>query len=104
MLRKKEQNETSVIVNPLYEQHKKLLDEIHETYIKKNQAYGNSFGDTYKKLGIISAVTRITDKYNRIVNLVTHPDVDKGDESLRDSLCDLCNYAAMTVMEIDREK
>lgn len=84
-----------------YEKHKKLTEEIHETYLQKNAAYGNSFGDTYKKLGIISAVTRMSDKYNRIVNLATHPDVDKGDESIRDSLADLANYCLMTIMEIE---
>ena len=84
------------------ERHKKLCNDLHELYTQKNAAYGDSFGDTYKKLGIISAVTRITDKYNRIVNLVTHDNVDNGDESIRDTLIDLANYAIMTIMELDQ--
>ena len=84
-----------------YEKHKKLTEEIHETYLQKNAAYGNSFGDTYKKLGIISAVTRITDKYNRLVNLAIHPEIDKADESIRDTCLDMANYLLMTVMELD---
>ena len=87
-----------------YDRHQELCKKIHETYIQKNQAYGNSFGDTYEKLGIISAVTRITDKYNRLVNLATNPSVDKGDESIVDTLLDMANYALMTVMEIEKEK
>lgn len=87
-----------------YEKHQELCDKIHTTYIQKNQAYGNSFGDTFKKLGIISAVTRITDKYNRIVNLAINPSVDTGDESMIDSLLDMANYALMTVMEIEKQK
>lgn len=46
----------------------------------------------------------MSDKYNRIVNLATHPDVNKGDESIKDTLLDLANYCLMTVMEIDRRK
>ena len=85
------------------EQHKKMCDDLHELYMQKNKAYGDSFGETYKKLGIISAVTRISDKYNRLVNLATHRDINTGDESLRDTLVDLANYSLMTAMEIDNE-
>lgn len=87
-----------------YEQHQQLCDLIHNTYIQKNKAYGNSFGDTFAKLGVISAITRITDKYNRIVNLAVNPSVDVGDESMIDSLLDLANYALMTVMELQNTK
>lgn len=85
------------------EQHEKICKELHDLYVQKNTAYGDSFGETYKKLGIISAVTRISDKYNRLVNLATHRDVNQGDESLRDTLIDLGNYALMTAMELDNE-
>ena len=84
------------------DQHEKMCKDLHELYIIKNKAYGDSFGETYEKLGIISAVTRITDKYNRLVNLATH-DIDSGDESIRDTLIDLANYSLMTAMEIDNK-
>ena len=84
--------------------HKALLNELHATYIQKNRAYGNSFGDTYNKLGIISAVTRISDKYNRMCTLATNSDINEGDESLRDTLMDMANYCIMTVMEMDKDK
>lgn len=87
-----------------YTRHQELCNQIHDTYIQKNKAYGNSFGDTYEKLGIISAVTRITDKYNRLVNLATHENVDKGDESIIDTLMDMANYCLMTVMEIQNQE
>lgn len=86
------------------ERHKKACDDLHALYVQKNNAYGDSFGETYRKLGIISAVTRITDKYNRLVNLATHPDVDSGDESIIDTLVDIANYSLMTAMEIQIEK
>lgn len=82
------------------ERHKKWCDNLHALYEIKNRAYGDSFGETYKKLGIISAVTRISDKYNRLVNLATHPEIDANDESLIDTLVDLANYSIMTAMEL----
>ena len=87
--------------NSQLKMHKDICDGIHNTYIQKNRAYGNSFSDTYEKLGIISAVTRITDKYNRLVNLSMNPDIDNGDESIKDTLLDMANYCIMTVMEIE---
>lgn len=86
------------------EHFKKIATELGELYEKKNKAYGNSFSDTYKKLGIISAVTRISDKYNRLCNLATNPDIDNLGESLEDTLRDMASYCIMTVMELDNAK
>lgn len=83
--------------------HKALTVYLNDLYHKKNNAYGDSFHETYQKMGIISAITRISDKYNRAVNLATHPDADPNDESLRDTLLDMANYCLMTVMELDRK-
>ena len=77
---------------------------MNDLYIKKNHDYGNSFTETYRKLGIISAVTRMLDKMNRIVSLVTKDKQEVNDESLRDTLIDLANYAVMAIMELDGEK
>lgn len=85
------------------EHFKKIATELGELYEKKNKAYGNSFSDTYKKLGIISAVTRISDKFNRLCNLATNPDIDNLGESLEDTLRDMASYCIMTVMELDNE-
>lgn len=81
-----------------------IANELSDLYAKKNAAYGNSFSDTYNKLGIISAVTRISDKYNRLCNLATNPDIDNLGESLEDTLRDLASYAIMTVMELNKRK
>lgn len=80
-----------------------IANELCDLYEKKNKAYGNSFGDTYKKLGIISAVTRISDKYNRLCNLATNPNIDNLGESVEDTLKDLAAYSIMTLMEIHKE-
>lgn len=89
--------------NPLVLKHRDLCTLLNETYAKKNKAYGNSFGDTFSKLGIISAATRISDKYDRFVNLATSKEeIDTFDESIKDTLLDMANYCLMTVMELDQ--
>ncbi|KEI94446.1 hypothetical protein N496_20170 (plasmid) [Clostridium botulinum A2B3 87] len=80
--------------------HKIICDELKEIYKNKNHDYGDSFGETYKKLGIISAVTRITDKVNRLQSLATKEQKVK-DESIKDTLKDLANYSIMTIIELE---
>lgn len=82
---------------------KEIATELGDLYEKKNKAYGNSYSDTYKKLGLISAVTRISDKYNRLCNLATNPDIDNLGESLEDTLRDMASYCIMTIMELKNE-
>lgn len=81
-----------------------ICKSLNKVYIQKNHDYGNSFGDMYQKLGIITAVTRIGDKYNRLVNLVSLPKEEQKvkDESIKDTLLDMANYCIMTVMEIEK--
>ena len=81
-----------------------IAEEIAKLYEMKDKAYGNSFGSTYEKLGIISAVTRISDKYNRLCNLATNADVDNLGESIEDTLKDMVAYGIMTLMEIKKAK
>lgn len=85
-----------------YEKHIEICKELNQIYRDKNHDYGDSFGETYKKLGIISAVTRIADKVNRLQTLCTKESKVK-DESIRDTLIDLANYAIMTIIEIEGE-
>ena len=83
---------------------KDITEEMNALYERKNHDYGNSFSETYRKLGIISAATRMLDKMNRIVSLVTKDQQKVNDESLRDTLIDIANYAVMTIIEIDKKK
>ena len=85
------------------EKFKQIATELGELYEKKNRAYGNSFSSTYEKLGLISAVTRISDKYNRLCNLATNPDIDNLGESIEDTLRDMASYCIMTVMELKKK-
>lgn len=82
----------------------KLTGQLIETYKAKNNDYGDSFADSYKEFGITSAVVRMNDKMNRIKSLSKGEERQVKDESLRDSLMDLANYALMTVIEIENEQ
>lgn len=44
------------------QKHLDICEKLTLIYVDKNSDYGDSFGDTFNKLGMISAVTRITDK------------------------------------------
>lgn len=83
---------------------KTIADELCALYERKNNAYGNSFGDTYQKLGLISAVTRISDKYNRLCNLAKNKDIDNLGESIEDTLQDLAAYAIMALIELRNDR
>lgn len=86
------------------EQFSNLATQLVEAYRKKNLAYGNSFSASVAKYGMIAALTRISDKFNRAENLILHPDTDHGDERLQDTLLDMAAYCIMTVMEIQNNK
>lgn len=77
--------------------------EMRNLYKKKNHDYGNSFGETFKKLGLVSAVTRINDKFNRLCTLSTGEEQQVKSETIRDTLLDMANYCVMTIIELDRE-
>ena len=82
--------------------HKKILDEIYDTYKRKNADYGNSFGEQFIEYGLLSAVIRLHDKMRRLKQLLKN-EAQVKDESIRDTLLDLANYAIMTIMELDKK-
>lgn len=86
--------------------HKELCEKLNKTYESKNHDYGDSFGETFNKLGIVSAVTRISDKYNRLVSLCMLPEEERmvKDESISDTLLDMANYCIMTEIELKKNK
>ena len=85
--------------------HQEICDYIHmDLYLQKNAAYGDSFHKLYSELGIISAVTQISHKYNRLVNLAKDRNAKTNDETITDTLLDLANYCILTAMELEREQ
>ena len=80
--------------------HKQITEELTAIYEAKNHDYGDSFQETYRKLGLISAVTRISDKVNRLQSL-SKKDQLVADESIRDTLVDCANYCIMTIIALE---
>lgn len=81
---------------------KQVTDEMVELYERKNHDYGDSFADTYKKFGLVAPLIRMNDKVNRL-NTLYKSDSRVADESIRDTLIDIANYAVMTIVEMDNE-
>lgn len=99
----KETDKPNLPIVPKVEQHYAICQKLNKVYKAKNHDYGDSFGDTYKKLGIISAVTRLSDKMNRIMSLAVSHDAHVKDEKIEDTLLDMANYAIMTLIELGYE-
>lgn len=86
--------------NPQWQFHKQLLDDLHDTYIRKNYDYGDSFGKSIDEWGYISAIVRMSDKWNRLTEIFKDGEAQVSDETVEDTLLDLANYALMTVMKL----
>lgn len=83
-----------------------VLEKMERTYIAKNNDYDNSFHQSYEEFGLVSPVIRMADKLNRLKSFCRN--AQKGmlvkDESVRDTLLDLANYAVMTLAEMEKEE
>lgn len=83
------------------QKHGEICREINELYAKKNHDYGDSFGQTFKEEGFAMSRIRLSDKLNRFKTLSRGVKQEVNDESIRDTLIDLANYAIMTVLEME---
>ena len=77
---------------------KDILHKMGDIFAIKNEKYGNSFEVSVDKYGMIAALTRISDKFNRVENLIINNDKGTDDESLLDTLLDMANYCVMTAV------
>ena len=82
--------------------HQWILDELHRLYIRKNNDYGDSFHLLFQEEGMAAIRIRLGDKLNRFKTLTKGVDQKVSDESVRDTLIDLANYAIMGIIEMDR--
>lgn len=83
------------------ERHAAICAEINKLYEQKNHDYGDSFHQTFVEEGMAMARIRLGDKFNRFKTLSRNGDQQVKDESIRDTLIDLANYAIMTVLEME---
>ena len=68
-----------------------------ELFKKKNKDYGDAFA----KFGTIGVLVRIQDKISRAINISNKQINLVNDESIKDTLIDLHNYAAMALILLD---
>lgn len=76
------------------EHYNSILDNMRETFEKKNHDYGDSTQKLYEQFKE-SYFIRIADKFNRINTLLTNNDDPKVDEKLEDTILDLANYCVL---------
>ena len=88
-------------VNPVnrIEQMQKVQKEGLELFEKKNKDYGDAFA----KYGTIGVLIRMEDKLQRSISISNSGINLINSESMRDTLLDLHNYAAMALMLMDEE-
>ena len=80
-------------------QMKVVQQEALQLFEKKNKDYGDSFA-TFGSIGVI---VRMGDKINRLSSVTKNGINLVNTESIRDTLIDLHNYAAMAVMLLDEK-
>lgn len=83
------------------QRHAEICKEINNLYERKNHDYGDSFHQTFVEEGMAMARIRLGDKFNRFKTLSRNEEQKVNDESIRDTLIDLANYAIMTVLEME---
>lgn len=106
------------------EKFREVAEQICNLYEEKDKCYGDSFGKTYdesKGLGLIGAITRLSDKRNRLFNIgieitkqkviqehygddVYKKTIDDLGESLTDTLMDLAAYSIMTIVKLNENE
>lgn len=84
----------------------KIVNEMYEIYKAKNADYGDSVHDTFLKYGLLSFLVRIEDKISRLRSLTMKSRKEQRvkNESIRDTLQDLANYAILAIIELEEQE
>lgn len=82
---------------------REITKEMADLCEKKNKDYGSSVHDTYLDFGIVAFLVRMQDKLNRL-KTTTKQKAEILDESTKDTLIDLANYAILAVIELEGDK
>lgn len=80
-----------------------ITKKMYSIFRKKNHDYGNSFEQSLNEEGLAASRIRMGDKWRRYKTLSKGETAQVNDESIRDTLLDLANYAIMTVMWLDKQ-
>ena len=82
------------------EQYKAVQKEAIELFQRKNKDYGDAFAN----YGPVGVIVRMGDKINRLSSVTKNQVSLVQNESIRDTLIDLHNYAAMAIMLMDEKE
>lgn len=82
----------------------KILSKLENTLASKNQDYGDSYARSVDKYGPTVTLIRLSDKFNRLENLILNPNTKRVEESIEDTLLDLAGYAILELERRAREK
>lgn len=78
----------------------RIQNECRDVFSRKNKDYGDAFA----KHGTVGVLVRISDKMSRFTNISKKSlQISVSDETLKDTLMDLHNYAAMAIMCMEDE-
>lgn len=83
------------------ERFRQITESMADLYEKKDKDYGDSYGKSIKKYGAVAGLVCLSDKFNRLENLILNGECEIKDESIKDTLMDLANYAIMLYMEVE---
>ncbi|WP_418289090.1 nucleotide modification associated domain-containing protein [Leyella stercorea] len=78
-----------------------ITNDMYDTFKAKNHDYDNSFSELFAECGMTYAYGHLSEKLKRVKSLMSD-EAKVKDESMRDSLLDLANYAILTIMELDK--
>lgn len=79
-----------------------IVKRMADTYRAKNADYGDSFGQSVKEFGYTAALVRMSDKFNRLKNLMrADAQAQVKDESIKDTILDLACYSVMLAIEVE---
>jgi hypothetical protein len=79
-----------------------FVNEQYKLYQAKNKLYGDSFVKSIEKFGNVAVYVRLSDKVERIKQLLSKQDFTKelkivNDEKIEDTVRDMYNYVCMNI-------
>jgi hypothetical protein len=83
------------------------MEQLHAVHVEAAELFrrkNTDYGDAFVTFGPIGVIVRIEDKIKRCISIETNGVSLINEESMRDTMIDLHNYAAMVVMLLDEKK
>lgn len=90
-------------MNNTREKFETVADEMTDLFTKKNADYGDSVFETMDEFGMTATAIRLSDKVKRLKTL-TKQEAKVKDESMRDTLLYIANYAVTGLMWLDEKE